>query len=292
MVDSIPWSSNHTGGSHAEGRRATGGDQTRSHPRYRCPLADLGSGPIYEPGCQADHVLILEGPQGKGKSTALRILGEPFYSDDIAELGTKDASLGTAGVWIVELPELDAMTRAEVSKIKSFVSRRTDRFRPPYGRRLIEAHRQCVFAGSVNHGEYLKDETGGRRFWPVQCGSINLDTLRRDKDQLWAEAVDRYRKGERWWLDTQELINAATAEQEARYQPDPWEGVIGDWIDGRSEVTTADVLREALYKQTGQWTRADEIRVGMILRCLNWEPVRRPSAGSRRRVYKPRGRPS
>src|SRR5262249_52673601 len=133
---------------------------------------------IYEPGCQADHVLILEGPQGQGKSTALRTIGEPFYSDDIAELGTKDASLGTAGVWIVELPELYAMARAEVSKVKSFFSRRTDRFRPPYGRRMVEAHRQCVFAGSVNNDVYLKDETGGRRFWPLQCGRIDLDSLR------------------------------------------------------------------------------------------------------------------
>ena len=249
---------------------------------------------IYEPGCQADHVLILEGPQGQGKSTALRALGEPFCSDDIAELGTKDASLGTAGVWIVELPELDAMTRAEVSKIKSFVSRRTDRFRPPYGRRLVEAHRQCVFAGSVNHGEYLKDETGGRRFWPVTCGRVDLDALRRDKDQLWAEAVARYRQKEPWWLDTPKLIAAATVEQEARYQADPWESVISEWLDRRlkdmtrkAEVTTADALHEALSKEIGQWTRADETRVGGVLRRLRWEPVRRLSTGSRRRIYAP-----
>jgi predicted P-loop ATPase len=247
---------------------------------------------VYEPGCQADHVLILEGPQGQGKSTALRTLGEPFYSDDIAELGTKDASLGTAGVWIVELPELDAMTRAEVSKVKSFVSRRTDRFRPPYGRRLVEAHRQCVFAGSVNHSEYLRDETGGRRFWPVECGRIDLDSLRRDKDQLWAEAVARYRKREPWWLDTPALIQSATNEQEARYLADPWEDVIAEWVDKRqadltveAEITTADVLRGALSKEVDQWSRADETRVGIILRRLGWGPVKRPAGKSRRRTY-------
>lgn len=249
---------------------------------------------VYEPGCQADHVLILEGPQGEGKSTALRVLGEPFYSDDIAELGTKDASLGAAGVWIVELPELDAMTRAEVSKIKSFISRRTDRFRPPYGRRLVEAHRQCVFAGSVNHSEYLKDETGGRRFWPVTCGRVSLDELGRDKNQLWAEAVARYRKGERWWLDTPELVEAATQEQEDRYLADPWESVIAESLDKRMqdltrkpEITTAEILRMTVAKDAGQWNRADEIRVGVILRRLGWVKGRRPRGESRRRTYIP-----
>src|SRR5262249_42604988 len=142
---------------------------------------------IYEPGCQADHIIILESDQGEGKSTALRIMGDPFFTDDLAELGTKDASLATAGVWIIELSELDAMTRADRSRIKSFVSRRVDRYRPVYGRRLVETKRQCVFAGSVNDSEYLKDDTGARRFWPVRCGRIDLDGIRRDKDQLWAE---------------------------------------------------------------------------------------------------------
>jgi predicted P-loop ATPase len=243
---------------------------------------------IYEPGCQADHVIILEALQGEGKTTALHILGEPFYTDDIPELGTKDASLSTAGVWIIELSELDAMTRAEVSKVKSFVSRRTDRFRPPFGRRVVEAPRQCVFAGSVNHQQYLKDESGGRRFWPVKCGRIDLDSLRRDRDQLWAEAVVRYRRKEPWWLDTKELIEAVSREQEDRYLADPWESVIAEWLDGRDEVTTAKVLEQALNKKTDQWTRADETRVGVILRRLKWEPKTRPRGTSRRRVYAPR----
>jgi predicted P-loop ATPase len=182
---------------------------------------------VKKPGCKADHVLILESAQGGGKSTAISILGEPFYTDDMPELGTKDASQATAGMWIIELPELDAMNRADVSKIKAFISRSTDRFRPPYGRRPIVAPRQCVFAGSVNHAEYLKDDTGGRRFWPVLCGTFQIDALRRDKDQLWAEAVSRHGAGERWWLDTPELIAEAAEAQEARYSADPWESNYG-----------------------------------------------------------------
>jgi predicted P-loop ATPase len=102
------------------------------------------------------------------------------------------------GVWIIEIAELDTMSRAEVSAIKAFMSRTHDRFRPPYGKRLVDLPRQCVFAGSINpEGGYLKDATGGRRFWPVVCGQIDIDALARDRDQLWAEARDRFREASR-----------------------------------------------------------------------------------------------
>ncbi|HYI97474.1 MAG TPA: VapE domain-containing protein, partial [Bryobacteraceae bacterium] len=173
---------------------------------------------IYQPGCKADCVLILEGSQGIFKSTVVRTLGDPWFTDDIADLGSKDAAMSTIGTWIIELAELDSMAKSEVSRIKAFVSRSSDRFRPPYGRRLITAPRQCVFVGTVNQNEYLRDETGGRRFLPVACGRIDLDSLRRDRDQLWAEAVVRYLAGEHWWFEGAELNDAAREEQEARYQ--------------------------------------------------------------------------
>jgi predicted P-loop ATPase len=88
----------------------------------------------------------------------------------------------------IELSELDNLSHAEVARIKAFMSRTTDRFRSPYGMRLVESPRQCVFAGTVNHGTYLRDETGRRRFWPVVCGQIDVDALARDRDQLWAES--------------------------------------------------------------------------------------------------------
>jgi predicted P-loop ATPase len=146
---------------------------------------------IYRPGVKADCCLILEGSQGLMKSMSLKTIAGPYFTDEIADLGSKDSAMQTRGVWIIEIAELDSMTRSEVGRIKAFMSRSTDRFRPPYGKRLIESPRQCVFAGSVNHSTYLRDETGGRRFWPVACTRILIEDLARDRDQLWAESQAR-----------------------------------------------------------------------------------------------------
>ncbi|HEY2528179.1 MAG TPA: virulence-associated E family protein, partial [Xanthobacteraceae bacterium] len=147
---------------------------------------------IYEPGCKADAVPIFEGKQGLLKSTAIKTMFYPWFTDELADLGSKDAAMQTRGIWGIEISELDAMTRGEVSKIKAFVSRTTDRFRPPYGKRVIESKRSCVFVGSTNSDDYLKDASGARRFQPVDLGvtgDIDIEGLRRDRDLLWAEAV-------------------------------------------------------------------------------------------------------
>jgi len=225
---------------------------------------------IFRPGCKADCALILEGEQGLKKSTALRILGEPWFTDEIADLGSKDASLQTMGVWIVELAELDSMTRGEVARIKAFMSRATDRFRPPYGRHLVESPRQCVFAGSVNDDEYLRDATGGRRFWPVRCRAIDTEALGHDRDQLWAEARVRFEAGEPWWLHEEDLLAAAGAQQLSRYQSDPWDEAIRDFIEHRNSVTVPELLREALHRDTRDWTQSDMNRIARSLRLLGW----------------------
>jgi predicted P-loop ATPase len=252
---------------------------------------------IFEPGCKVDHTIIFEGPQGGGKSSLFAELGGEFYSDDVPELGTKDAALACAGIWILELSELSAMNRADLEKIKSFISRTEDRFRPPYDRHMVTVPRQCVFCGTVNVDRYLKDETGGRRFWPIECGTIDLEKLRDDRDQLWAEAVYLYHNKFQWWPTDAEVIAEATAEQEERYQADPWEEEIQTWLSdqmrlrGRDtlEVTTAEILKLGLRKETGQWTRVDEARVGVILKRLGWTSHRlwNSGEGPRRRVYRP-----
>ncbi len=226
---------------------------------------------IYEPGCKVDTSPIFESPQGALKSTALRTLaGDDFFTDDIADLGSKDSVMGTRGVWIIELSELDSMTRAEVSRVKAFMSRQVDRIRPPYGRRIMNFSRQCMFAGSTNKKDYLKDETGNRRWWPVRCGQINIDELQRDRDQLWAEAVVRYRAGDPWWLDRQCLVEAAASEQQDRYEEDPWQPVIEKWIDDRESVTVIEILDKCLNKREKDWTQIDKNRVAKCLKALKW----------------------
>lgn len=259
---------------------------------------------VYQPGCQADHTLILEGPQGIQKSTSLRVLAEPWFTDEIADLGSKDAALQTAGAWIIELAELEAMGKSETPKVKAFITRRCDRFRPPYGARLIDSPRQCVFAASVNpnaSGTYraFQDETGGRRFWPVRCTKIDIDGLVRDKDQLWAEACVRYRDGESHWLTDSEIIRLAECEQAERYEGDPWDALIEDWLENplprtviqgqgqsrteipagpfesdREAVTVADLLTHCIGRPPKDWTRADEMRVTRALTFRKWEKFR------------------
>jgi predicted P-loop ATPase len=225
----------------------------------------------YRPGCKVDCCLILEGLQDIGKSTVFSILGGEWYSDDVAELGTKDAALGTRGKWILEFAELDSIARATPSKIKAFFSRATDHFRLPYDRRAGDFPRECIFSGSVNHPAYLRDETGGRRFWPIGCGRIDLDALRRDRDQLWAEATVRFKQGERWWLDTPELVSAAEVEQSERYDDDPWEGPITTWLEARTDTSISEILSGAIRKNVEHWTQADKTRVARILLRLKWK---------------------
>ena len=252
---------------------------------------------IMHPGAKVDHMLILEGPQGTKKSSALKVLaGAEWSTDELAEIGSKDAAQQMRGIWIIEIAELDAIGRAEVSRIKAFLSRTTDRYRPPYERYVVEVPRQCVFAGSVNPDTYLRDETGNRRFWPVRCGRIDLDAISRDRDQLWAEAVTRYREGTIWWLDETELIADAKTEQDRRYHSDAWDARIDRWLiydrqrvnhgygnndDWReqeveratalTDVSVGEILEGALGIEPSRWTRADQMRVTAYLKARSWE---------------------
>lgn len=234
---------------------------------------------ICRPGAKVDCALILEGPQGIKKSSALQIMGHPWFTDRLSELGSKDAAMETRSVWIIEIAELDTMTRAEVGTIKAFISRTTDRFRPPYGKRLVELPRQCVFAGSVNpEGGYLKDATGGRRFWPVACGAIGIAAVERDRDQLWAEACVRFRAGDPWWLDDQRLEALAAEQQADRYQGDAWDDPIRRYLEhaaGQQDgVSVAEILEKALGMERGRWTQADQNRVVRTLTSMGLRQFR------------------
>ena len=251
---------------------------------------------IFQPGCKADCVLILEGAQGIKKSSALKALSEPWFTDRLSDLGSKDAAMETRGVWVIEIAELDTMSRAEVGTIKAFISR-TRPVPAALRQRLVDLPRQCVFAGSVNpEGGYLKDATGGRRFWPIRCGTIDLEALACDRDQLWAEAVARYRAGEPWWLETRNPTELAEEEQLDRYQGDAWDDPIRDYLlnehewlangcDGRMlrqraraqplrDVSLPEVLEHALGMEKGRGTQADQNRVARCLISMGFQRTR------------------
>ena len=240
---------------------------------------------VYLPGCKADAVLVLEGAQGRGKSTALSILAGPWFTDRLSDIRSKDAAEELCGVWLVEIAELHSLAKADANAIKAYLSRATDRYRPSYGRRSVTVPRQCVFAATVNPDSgYLKDATGGRRFWPVECGMIDLPALRFDRDQIWAEALAAYKRGETWWLDEDgELL--AQHEQADRYQGDAWSEKIADYVNSRTEVTVSAILDE-LGVSMAHRTTAHSIRVSRSLTALGFKKTRTNRAGSRPWVYR------
>lgn len=187
------------------------------------------------PGCKYDNMTILTGRQGLGKSTLLDRMSKGWFNDSIRSFEGKEASELLQGVWIVEVGELDAFRRSDVSRIKQFLSQKADRFRAAYGRHVKEIPRRCVFFGTTNNADFLQDRTGNRRFWPVECGlqeasrSIWRD-LDNEVDQLWAEAVARWRLGESLYLDG-ELAEQAQQKQEAHRETSTKEGLIADFLE-------------------------------------------------------------
>lgn len=188
-----------------------------------------------EPGCKFDIMLILAGPQGIGKSTLLDKMSKGWFSDSIKSFEGKEASEILQGVWLVEVGELEAFKRTEEERIKQFLSQRVDRFRAAYGRHAKDYPRRCVFFGTTNAATFLRDRTGGRRFWPVDVGihprakSVWAD-LDRELDQIWAETVMRWRVGESLFL-TGEIEELAQQEQESHRETSSKEGIIIDYLE-------------------------------------------------------------
>jgi predicted P-loop ATPase len=230
---------------------------------------------VMQPGCQVDHLLVLEGDQGTRKSTALRALvGDDWFRNSSIDLRSKDAAFTLRGCWVYEFDELDAFRGRDATRIKSFITLRVDSYRPPYGRNVVDAPRECAFVGSTNEERYLHDTTGNRRFWPVRCGAIDIPGLTAARAQLWAEAYARYASGELWYVDSPALSAQLAAVQEERREIDPWTTLIERWVADLHEnqleqgVRTVDVLTDALEVKPGQATRHDEMRVAAALKGL------------------------
>lgn len=236
-----------------------------------------------EPGCQADHMLLLEGEQGARKSTALRILGGDWYLPELPDVRSRDAAHSLYGRWIVECGELETLKKSGVTAnaIKDFLTRMVDVYRLPYGHFFVRRPRCVVFAGTTNDYQAFNDPTGARRFWPYKCGEIDARGLERARDQLWAEAVERFNACEQWH-PTKEMADAIAEQQEARFQVDSWEDRVLSWC--RSQVVgfgISQVLSGPLDLPPRDWTKSAEQRAASILHRAGYR-VRRPRVDGRR----------
>jgi predicted P-loop ATPase len=268
-----------------------GAENTPIHSAYALCWLISAVARVYEPGCQADHMLTLVGPQGGNKSTFYRTLAvrPEWFTDSLPSLSDRKAAAEILhGKWIVEHAELDQLGRAQLSTAKAWLTARADDYRAAYAKRANSHPRRCVFGASTNEDAFLRDATGTRRFWPVTVGAINLGALERDLTQLWAEAVHRFRAGEQWHLTDPALIDAARDTQEGRYQLDAWELLVERWlkleaIEATSlarrtsadpepvRVTLAQALEGAISLKPDRWDQVAQNRVARCLQHLGWE---------------------
>ena len=226
---------------------------------------------VMRPGCKADYMMVLEGDQGARKSTACRVLGGEWFSDSLPDIRNgKDAAQHLNGKWLIEVAEMSALDKAEATALKAFITRNEERYRPSYGRKEVIEPRQCLFIGTTNKTAYLRDETGGRRFWPVKVGKIDVEALKSDRDQLFAEAMALFKDGAEWWPSAEFEADHIRKEQEARYEADAWEGAILEYLPGKVRVTILEVAYGALMLDKAKCGTSEQRRIINVLERHGW----------------------
>jgi predicted P-loop ATPase len=235
------------------------------------------------PGCKADSVVILEGQQGTGKSSAIRVLfGEEYFGDQLPPMSSKDASSYLKGKWCVELAELEYKRKAEVETIKAFITRTHENYRPAFGREEVNLARTTVFFGTTNASEYLVDETGNRRFLPVATNEIDLARLAAARDKLWAAAAHAYHSDEPYWL-ADEAALIAEKQANGRLEQDPWVEIALEKLGHLSEVTIKEAYELCFPVNDPEGlTQLKARRMSKVLTLANWCKDGKFHAGSRR----------
>jgi len=250
---------------------------------------------IMEPGCKFDVLPILEGEQGTGKSTFIKILGGKYYKEitlDMHKLHDTVAKMMSG--WIIETPEMTFLKRSEADELKFFLSTGVDTVRFAYGRHTRDIPRRSIFLGTYNRETgvgYLKDTTGNRRFLPIATGGIKLEELERDRDQLFAEALYRYNQGEPWYFDDTTLIEAARVEQKNREVAEPWTMLIQDALADKDvkeifpDLTILVIATQILGITTSRVSPYDLKRIANAMRELGYESRVKTIGGKSTRVY-------
>jgi len=269
---------------------------------------------VMNPGCQCDHMVIFEGPQGILKSSALRALAsEKYFSDQLPDLGHKDSSQHLRDKWLLEISEMHTFDRATTNQLKAYITRRVERYRPSYGRLEVVEPRQCVFAGTMNpigDSGYLRDPTGGRRFWGLEVAvkkPLDIAGIKDDRAQLFAEALVLFKGGHGWWPSAEFERTYIVPEQEARQEEEVWDETIERWLAApmccgqcqpccvpgqplkapllRTRTTVGEVAISAVHIGAGQLGpeakigRADQSRIAGCLTRLGWKRGKRTGKG-------------
>lgn len=249
----------------------------------RCWLVSLVARAL-DPGCKVDTMPVFEGEQGERKSSALELLvGQHWFAEAAEDPRQKDFFANMSGKWLIEIGEMDAFSRSDLTTIKRVVSCKVDRYRAPYGRRSEDHPRASVFAGTTNKDNWNRDETGARRFWPIACrGKLGHEWIAANREQLFAEAVARYEAGESWWD-----VPAADAkrEQDARREVDAWEGLIDDYLIGRWDTTAEELMAKCLQLPAERWEKATQMRIASCLRALGWKAGQKWKGGKNVRCW-------
>lgn len=243
---------------------------------------------IYSPGCTLQTMVVLEGGQGVFKSRSLRAIGGKWFSELSISVEKTDFYMALQGNIILEIAELQAFSKADVTKIKSIISNENDRYRSPYDRSMEDHPRQSIFVGTTNECHWLRDHTGGRRFWPISCRVIDLERIIAEREQLFAEAVVRYKSGADWYTTPKELTQE---EQEMRREVDEWQDRVEDYVarPGNPGYCTAlEVAENALKFETKHVDLRIQRRIANILTVMGWEKSTKRYGQIKKRVWRPK----
>jgi predicted P-loop ATPase len=235
----------------------------------------------YQPGCQADVTVVLIGEQGIGKSKGIAdLVPDPaWYTDDLGgDLYDRKAGEGLQGKWLIEFSEFARINRATLDVVKSFLSRRVDHYRPAYGRMAKDFPRQCVFVGTTNNLLPLQD-LENRRFMPVICPN-DLINIAPQRDQLWAEAVHRYKAGAPWWVTDKELLKTVKERQDDARQHDEWEEVLRRALKPVEKITLAEAA-DRLGIPIDRLDKSTQIRLGLAMKAIGFTRKRDSAVGPR-----------